>query len=89
VANKVCLEALSEALPCSIAEVDCECNLTAEVDCPESSRTLEEYQLSANGTSPPHAPMQKSLMHEEQQCGWLENQNQHLQSLTKASPNSR
>jgi hypothetical protein len=39
-ANKICLEALSEALPCSIAEVDCGCNLTAEVDCPESSRAM-------------------------------------------------
>jgi len=29
VANKICLEAQPEALPCSI-EVDCGCNLTAE-----------------------------------------------------------
>jgi hypothetical protein len=40
VANKICLEALSETLPCSITEVDCGCNLTAEVDCPESSRSM-------------------------------------------------
>jgi hypothetical protein len=34
VAYKVCLEALSKALPYSIAEVNYDYNLTAEVNCP-------------------------------------------------------
>ena len=38
VANKIYLRALPETLPTSIAEVTCECNLPAEVTCPESSR---------------------------------------------------
>ena len=38
VANKVYLEALPEALPGSIAEVACGCNLPAELACPEASR---------------------------------------------------
>jgi hypothetical protein len=38
VANKIYLEALPEALPCSIAEVACGCKVPAECACPEAFR---------------------------------------------------
>jgi hypothetical protein len=62
VAYKVCLEALSKALPYSIAEVNYDYNLTAEVNCPESSRN--SYILTRSSrhiVQSIHAPVPRYL----------------------------
>jgi hypothetical protein len=46
VANEISLRGLPEALPASIAESVCGCNVSAECVCPESSRVRREENQS-------------------------------------------
>ena len=60
-ANRIYLRALPEALPASIAEVACECNMLAEVACPShpgSHRPLQIFELL-----PPSTERTKSLQY--------------------------